>query len=207
MNKIILLSKVLLEHPTFSNFIEWKSTDKDVFCKNEQFGAIFHGVVCDEHNKPIYDLPIIDFKECSIIIPYFIDNKEKISKILLIKSERPASGLNLWEFPGGFLNKNESPEKAALRELSEETLFFGKTVKFLGRLITERAMANKPETYVFASPCSVKKESNQEIKDLRESQILEQKLFSVEEVDQLFSKSQDYCGSTLAAWSLFKINF
>jgi 8-oxo-dGTP diphosphatase len=54
------------------------------------------------------DLPIISVAICALI--------NSSNEILLAKSPK----YNLWEFPGGKLEENETPEQAVSRELSEE---------------------------------------------------------------------------------------
>ena len=52
-------------------------------------------------------------------------------EILLVKrAEEP--GKDLWGLPGGFIERGESPETAAARELKEETQLNGKVIAFLG---------------------------------------------------------------------------
>ena len=52
-------------------------------------------------------------------------------EILLVKrAEEP--GKDLWGLPGGFIERGESPETAAARELKEETRLNGKVIAFLG---------------------------------------------------------------------------
>ena len=52
-------------------------------------------------------------------------------KILLVKrAEEPGKGL--WGLPGGFIEREESPEMAAVRELKEETHLDGKVEELLG---------------------------------------------------------------------------
>ena len=55
----------------------------------------------------------------------------------LLITRRPSSGLlgGLWEFPGGGIEKGETPEQACLRELKEETDI---TARITGHLITVR---------------------------------------------------------------------
>ena len=45
---------------------------------------------------------------------------DKDGKILITKRPRGKSMAGLWEFPGGKIEKNETPEKALIRELYEE---------------------------------------------------------------------------------------
>jgi 8-oxo-dGTP diphosphatase len=61
-------------------------------------------------------------------------------RLLLVKrSVEPQKGF--WCLPGGFMELNETPEEAALRELNEETGLFGKIDMLLG------VAANPSATY------------------------------------------------------------
>ena len=52
-------------------------------------------------------------------------------EILFVKrAKEPGKGL--WGLPGGFIEREESPEIAALRELKEETKLEGKVIMLLG---------------------------------------------------------------------------
>lgn len=53
---------------------------------------------------------------------------EKDNKFLLVKRKNPPSQ-NMYAFPGGRLEDNESPEAGALRELQEETELLGENPK------------------------------------------------------------------------------
>lgn len=48
------------------------------------------------------------------------------NNVLLVKQYRPGPNKILLEIPGGLMNKGETPEEAALRELREETGYSGK---------------------------------------------------------------------------------
>ena len=51
---------------------------------------------------------------------------------ILIAKRNQAPGKNEWALPGGFIEWNEDPEKACLRELREETGLEGKIIKLAG---------------------------------------------------------------------------
>ena len=55
----------------------------------------------------------------------------KKEEILLVK-RAVEPGMGLWGLPGGYIEKGESPETAAVRELREETRLAGRVVKTLG---------------------------------------------------------------------------
>lgn len=57
--------------------------------------------------------------------------KDKDGRILIVKRNlRP--GINKWALPGGFVESNEPPEIACLRELEEETGLKGKIKRLIG---------------------------------------------------------------------------
>ena len=51
---------------------------------------------------------------------------------ILIAKRNQEPGKNKWALPGGFIESNEDPEKACLRELKEETGVEGEIVKLAG---------------------------------------------------------------------------
>jgi ADP-ribose pyrophosphatase YjhB (NUDIX family) len=60
----------------------------------------------------------------------------KKGQILLVKRNQ-APGRNKWALPGGFIETNESPKNACLRELKEETNLDGKISGLLGVYLRE----------------------------------------------------------------------
>jgi 8-oxo-dGTP pyrophosphatase MutT (NUDIX family) len=55
------------------------------------------------------------------------DNDMEILDTLLVQQFRPPVGQATFEFPAGLIDKDETPEQAALRELKEETGYVGST--------------------------------------------------------------------------------
>lgn len=56
---------------------------------------------------------------------------DKGGKILIVKRNLKP-GINKWALPGGFVESNEAPETACLRELEEETGLKGKIKRLIG---------------------------------------------------------------------------
>ncbi len=77
---------------------------------------------CKKCNEPIYENPLP--ATCVVLV----DDKERL--LLVKRSVEPKIGH--WCLPGGFIEIGESPEKAALRELKEETDLSGRIDALLG---------------------------------------------------------------------------
>ena len=77
---------------------------------------------CEHCDEPIYENPIP--ASCLVVV-------DNMNRVLLVKRNvEPKKGF--WCLPGGFMELGESPEKAALRELEEETGLLGRIEMLLG---------------------------------------------------------------------------
>lgn len=77
---------------------------------------------CPACNTPVYENPVP--ASCAVVI-------NSCDEVLLVKrSVEPKVGM--WCLPGGFIELDESPSEACLRELREETGLNGKIDQLLG---------------------------------------------------------------------------
>jgi len=71
----------------------------------------------------------VDYKNpLPVAVCIAINNQGKI----LITKRNLEPGINKWALPGGFIEANETPEKACLRELKEETGVKGEIDRLIG---------------------------------------------------------------------------
>jgi len=76
--------------------------------------------MCDSCDEVFYDNPL-----CAVAVMAVKDGR-----LLLVKrAVGPAKGF--WALPGGFIEQGESPEKAGLRELKEETGVTAESAKII----------------------------------------------------------------------------
>ncbi len=101
------------------------------FCGGILSKKFFEGrlrLFCERCGSPIYENPV----PASCVIA-----ADKNDRILLVKrSVAPREGM--WCLPGGFMETDETPEEAALREFHEETGLTGKIKKLLG-IVTHKS--------------------------------------------------------------------
>jgi ADP-ribose pyrophosphatase len=75
-------------------------------------------------------MDIIRHPGASAILPMIDKNT-----VILLKQYRHAIGSDIWEIPAGTLEKNETPDACAKRELIEETGYLATKWKELGKII------------------------------------------------------------------------
>ncbi len=129
------------------------------------------GNVIDHH---VLDYP---YKAVSIL-PVREDGQ-----ILLIKNYRFITDTEAWELPAGRTEAGESLEKAAERELLEETGYVAKTLTYLGYYYPSNGSSNQ-EFHIFATS-----DLAQRTESFDTNEILELQWFSQEEVKGLILKN------------------
>ena len=91
----------------------WKTTDSKTILNTVVFDVTKNHNV--SHNGIEGDYIVLKANDWVIVVPEVDD------KLVMVKQWRHGEQNLSIEFPGGVIDKNEEPEKAALRELEEET--------------------------------------------------------------------------------------
>lgn len=120
-------------------------------------------------------------------------------KILLLREYNHPVGEEVWQFPGGFIDENESSKQAANRELAEEAGYSAGNIQRIGHIhIYRRRIAEV--SYVHIANNLKKVSHNREVSEFGMS--LE--WFTEAEIDQLIADGKITASDTLAIWMLYK---
>jgi len=121
------------------------------------------------------------------------------NKILLQKEYSYPPNEELYQFPGGFVPKNEETEIGANRELMEEAKYRANKLSIIGSYFVN----NRKSDVV----CSVflGTDLNEEARNGDEEEIIESYWFNELEIDEMIRVGEIRNVSVLAAWSLYKL--
>lgn len=81
---------------------------------------------------------LVDLPGAVVILP-FLDS----DKVVLIRNQRDVVQQTLWELPAGILEKGESPEECAVRELEEETGYLPAKLSYLFDAFSTPGVSNE----------------------------------------------------------------
>ena len=144
-------------------------------------------------NGKLVHIEEIKHPGASIIIPYV--NK----KVVFLRQYRPVLGKFIWELPAGKIDPGETASSCAKRELREETGFRAGKLKKLGFIYTTPGFCDE-KIYIYETECIGKSDSSQDPDEL-----LNVKLFSKNEIKNIFNKGKITDSKTIAALSFAKI--
>ena len=90
-----------------------------------------------ETNGAEQNFIVMDSPDWVVVVPITVDGR-----IVLVRQYRHGVRQESLEPPGGMIDPGEAPDKAALRELHEETGYVAQRVRLLGRVSPNPAVQN-----------------------------------------------------------------
>ena len=95
------------------------------------------------------DFVEIDSPQWVNVVPYFV-GKDGVPRFIMERQFRHGSDSITLEFPAGLVEKGESPRKAGLRELEEETGLVAHSFKHIGTVCPNSAFMNNNANFFLA---------------------------------------------------------
>jgi len=144
-----------------------------------------------------YDFYILESRNWVNVIPLTSDND-----VVLVRQYRHGTRTITLEIPGGIIERNDSPEEAARRELREETGYHASDMHPLGHVHPNPAFLDNICYTYLARDVSIVGEQEQD-----EKEDIEVVLRPVEEIPRLIREGEITHSLILAAFYRFYMNF
>lgn len=119
-------------------------------------------------------------------------------KVILQRQYRYPVASWQWELPGGFVDEGETPERAAARELKEETGFGAITLRSMGAFYPSFGSTNE-KIHLFCAECGCPGESERE-----PGEVLYQEEVSENTFREMIADGSFMHGAGLAAWARYQ---
>lgn len=137
---------------------------------------------------------------------YVIDRRDSVQvvaitaegKMLLVEQERQGTRKNSIEFVAGLVDPGEDPQRAALRELEEETGYRAQHIEQLGWYYTDPAILTNKVTVFLATGCTPTGKTNPD-----DGELIRTRLLDVDVLSGMIASGHITHGLSVAAWHLF----
>lgn len=159
--------------------MKWKILSSEYLCRHPYFTA--RKDKCETPDGKIIDAYfVVELPTTVCAVPVTADGK-----VLMVRQYRHPIGEAILEIPGGFIDKNESPEQAVKRELKEETGYEFTSVIRVGKIAANPGVLDN-FTYLFLAQGGVKTSGQK----LDKNEELEVEEISLEELKMLFLENK-----------------
>ena len=164
-------------------------------------------------SKPVFESKWLTIKSNDYELPngdlakeyYHLDRPDYVlviahmdNKILIEKQYRRGVDDFVYELPAGWVDKNETPEQAAIRELKEETGYTGDAT-FLGTLYPQPGFSS-----MLAHIVEIELSGTIEDRNLEKDENIEFELMNIDKVGLMISENKFQDMGMLSALNLFK---
>jgi len=112
------------------------------------------------------------------------------NEILLVQVYRYITGALEWELPAGFIDDNELPQNALIREISEETGCEIKNIKQLTNFYSSNGLSNQ-QIFAFSAYCDTKPRATYDKNEIKTYQWV-----AISTIKQMLMEDEFTCGIT-----------
>lgn len=148
-------------------------------------------LVMPDGRRIVYDL--VDHGAGTCVLPITSDGR-----IILVRQYRNSIDDITCEVPAGFIDKNETPEAAANRELEEETGYRAGSLEYVTRTVLAIGTSNE-QTYIYVGRNLEKGE-----RKLDDNEFIETVVCSMDDVDKMIRDGEIVDSKTLIAIYAYK---
>lgn len=175
------------------NFKE-ETTDKEIIYNGKIIDVEVHDVKLPNGNTSKRELVL---HNGAVAVCGLTAEKE----VPLVKQFRKPAEKCLWEIPAGKLEKDEAREKAAMRELEEETGYQTNELKWITDMYGSPGFSNEKLSIYFADNLQPGKMNPDE------DEFLEVKSFSIEKIKQMLKEGEFEDAKTIIALQHLLLNY
>jgi len=159
--------------------MKWKILSSDYLCRHPYFTA--RKDTCETPDGKIIDAYfVVELPTTVCAVPLTAEGK-----VLMVRQYRHPIRETILEIPGGFIDKDETPEQAVKRELKEETGYEFTSVTRVGKIAANPGVLDN-FTYLFLAQGGVKTS----VQKLDKNEELEVEEISLEELKTLFLENK-----------------
>ena len=162
---------------------------------------IYTGNICRVHKiglemdtGEVVSRDLVEFDNAVVMVPVLDDGS-----VVLIRNERFAVAENLYEFPAGKIDGDETPEACASRELIEETGYTAGRLEKLGGFYSCPGAVTE-YLHVFAA---TELTAGQQM--LEEYERIEVELVSPGRIDDMIRSGELHDAKSISAWAMWRL--
>lgn len=132
-----------------SGALSWKKLSKEEIYRGAVFTVFEQTSSGPEGRKGTFQ--VLEARDWAVVVPLL--RKESEAQFLMVRQYRHGSDESSLEFPGGVIEEGEAPDKAAARELAEETGWIPSVLLHAGTVFPNPAIqSNRFHVYLALDP-------------------------------------------------------
>lgn len=175
---------------------KWELEEVPIILRHKEFLKVEYR----KYRVPKIDYSIITFCPRGTVIIVALTKKEK--KLIFLRQYRPAAEKEIINLPGGRIDKGDTAEIAARKELKDEVGFIAKDFKLIGKMYSNSTRITDQCTIFFVRDAVKAKKKTKKIETAEKNKKI--LFFKKDEVEKMIKMNKIKCMASLAAILLVK---